>query len=151
MEKSVTEQKADDEREIRSLINEWADGVRHKDVEKIMAHYAPDIVLYDLAPPLKYVGVDAYRNGLENWFPSFDGPIGYEFTDLEIAISGDVAFMHSVNHLTGNRTGSDATDVWLRATVGFRKAGGRWLVTHEHVSVPFYMDGSNKAAVDLKP
>jgi hypothetical protein len=25
------------------------------------------------------------------------------------------------------------------------------LATHEHVSVPFYMDGSVKAAVDLKP
>jgi len=24
-------------------------------------------------------------------------------------------------------------------------------VTHEHVSVPFYMDGSCRAAVDLKP
>jgi hypothetical protein len=28
---------------------------------------------------------------------------------------------------------------------------GRWTVTHEQVSVPFYMDGSVKAAVDLKP
>jgi len=25
------------------------------------------------------------------------------------------------------------------------------MVAHEHVSVPFYMDGSNRAAVDLKP
>jgi hypothetical protein len=25
------------------------------------------------------------------------------------------------------------------------------MVTHEHVSVPFYMDGSDKAALDLKP
>ena len=27
----------------------------------------------------------------------------------------------------------------------------RWMATHEHVSVPFYMEGSVKAAVDLKP
>jgi hypothetical protein len=25
------------------------------------------------------------------------------------------------------------------------------MITHEHESVPFYMDGSNKAAVDLTP
>jgi len=25
------------------------------------------------------------------------------------------------------------------------------MVAHEHVSVPFYMDGSNRAAVDLRP
>jgi ketosteroid isomerase-like protein len=35
--------------------------------------------------------------------------------------------------------------------VGWRKREGEWLVTHEHVSVPFYMDGSLRAAVDLKP
>jgi hypothetical protein len=25
------------------------------------------------------------------------------------------------------------------------------MVTHEHVSVPFYMDGTYRTAVDLKP
>ena len=27
----------------------------------------------------------------------------------------------------------------------------QWKIMHEHSSVPFYMDGSFKAAVDLKP
>jgi ketosteroid isomerase-like protein len=35
--------------------------------------------------------------------------------------------------------------------MGFRKVGGRWLIAHEHASVPLYMDGSEKAAIDLKP
>jgi ketosteroid isomerase-like protein len=39
----------------------------------------------------------------------------------------------------------------VRVTVCFRKIAGKWKVVHEHVSVPFYMDGSFKAAVDLKP
>jgi ketosteroid isomerase-like protein len=39
----------------------------------------------------------------------------------------------------------------VRATIGFAKKDGGWKVTHEHFSVPFYMDGSDKAAVDLKP
>lgn len=41
--------------------------------------------------------------------------------------------------------------MWVRATTCWRKVDGRWRVVHEHVSVPFYMDGSEKAAVDLKP
>jgi len=32
-----------------------------------------------------------------------------------------------------------------------REVGGAWKDRHEHISVPFYMDGSVKAAVDLKP
>ena len=39
----------------------------------------------------------------------------------------------------------------MRATVGYRKTNGKWMITHEHVSLPFYMDGSYRAAVDLKP
>lgn len=146
-ESAPTEQ----ESEVLALVDEWAEGVRTKDVDRILQHYADDAVLFDLAPPLRYVGKEAYRKSLESWFSSFDGPIGYEFTDLEAYVSGDVAFVHSVNHMTGRRRSGEETDVWLRATVGFQKTGGRWLVTHEHVSVPFYMDGSFKAAVDLKP
>jgi PhnB protein len=28
---------------------------------------------------------------------------------------------------------------------------GAWKIVHEHSSTPFYMDGSYRAAVDLKP
>jgi ketosteroid isomerase-like protein len=43
------------------------------------------------------------------------------------------------------------TDLWFRLTLGLRSIGGRWKLLHEHESVPFYMDGSYKAAVDLRP
>jgi SnoaL-like domain len=45
----------------------------------------------------------------------------------------------------------EKVDVWTRSTAVFRKEGGAWKVMHVHSSVPFYMDGSLKAAVDLKP
>jgi ketosteroid isomerase-like protein len=39
----------------------------------------------------------------------------------------------------------------VRAIVGLRRIGGRWQVVHEHTSVPFHMDGSDRAALDLEP
>jgi ketosteroid isomerase-like protein len=51
----------------------------------------------------------------------------------------------------GTRTNGEETDVWVRVTACRRKINGKGLITHEHVSVPFYMDGSYRAAVDLKP
>lgn len=36
---------ADDEARIRALIQEWADAVRAKDVNAVMRHYAPDVVV----------------------------------------------------------------------------------------------------------
>ena len=141
---------AKDEELIRRLIYDRQDSLRKKDVERTVSQYAKDFVLFDLAPPLRTVNSELSRN-LEEWFSTFQGPINIDIRDLDIAVAGDVAFAHCINHLTGTRTNGDETDVWIRVTVGFRKIDGNWLVTHEHVSVPFYMDGSYRAAIDLKP
>ena len=146
-----TVEAANDEAKIRAAIENCADAVRAKDVDQYVSHYAEDILLFDLAPPLQYAGLDALRKGIEEWFPTFEGAIGLEVRDLQISIGNDTAFSHSLNHITGKRTTGEHTDVWVRSTIGFRKIEGKWLIIHEHVSVPLYMDGSNKAAVDLKP
>jgi uncharacterized protein (TIGR02246 family) len=143
--------KSNDEGQIRLLIDNWAKALRAKDVDGIMASYAPDVTSFDLAPPLQYLGTNAYRKSLEQWLPSFAGPVGYEVHDLNIAAGDGAAFCHSLNRITGTRTNGEKTDVWVRATVCLAKIDGAWKVTHEHVSVPFYMDGSYKAAVDLQP
>src|SRR6478672_11031635 len=84
-------------------------------------------------------------------FATFSGPVGSELRDLTIETGGDVAFAHGFNRIHGRRTDGSETNVWIRLTLCFRKIGGAWKVTHEHTSVPFYMDGSFKAAVDLAP
>lgn len=87
----------------------------------------------------------------EERFRSFRGPVGSEIRELSISTGDDVAFSHCLNRISGTRTNGEKTDVWVRATVCFRKIDGQWLVTHEHISVPFHMEPPYKAAVDLKP
>ena len=70
---------------------------------------------------------------------------------LKISAVPDAAFAYFFNHIGGTNTNGQKNDHWVRVTVGFEKIDGKWLVIHEHVSVPFYMDGSFKAALDLKP
>ncbi len=142
---------ASDEAQICERIDQWAKALRAKDLDGLMSHYTRDIVVFDLAPPLQYKGAVAYRKNWEDWFPSFQGPVGYEIRDLSITTGSDMAFCWSLNRITGTRTSGESTDVWVRATVGFRKIGGNWMITHEHFSVPINMDGSDKAALDLKP
>jgi ketosteroid isomerase-like protein len=57
--------KAIAEAQIHALIDEWATAIRAKDVNRVMSHYAADIVTFDLTPPLQYTGADALRKGLE--------------------------------------------------------------------------------------
>jgi PhnB protein len=143
--------KPTDEAEIRAVVDGWVKAISAKDVGAVMSHYAADIVTFDLAPPLQYTGAAALKKRLETWFPPFRGPVGYEICDLCIIAGDDVAFCRSLNRISGARTDGEDTNVWVRATVGLRKIDGKWSIVHEHLSVPFYMDGSYRAAVDLKP
>ena len=138
-----------DERAIRKVIDDRAQALRAKDAAGVVAHGTKDIVQFSLAPPLQAHG--SGLEGLAAWFASWEGPIGYEVTSLSITAGEDVAFAHSLNRMSGTKTDGEKPDVWFRETLGFRKLNGRWMIVHGHESVPFYMDGSLKAAVDLKP
>jgi ketosteroid isomerase-like protein len=140
-----------DEVELRQLVDGWTKAIRAKDANGVVSHYAPDIMSFDLAPPLRYQGADALRKSLAEWFVTFRGPVGYELRDLSITAGDSVAFCHSLNRISGARTTGEETDVWVRGTVGFRRIGGKWTVTHEHLSVPFEMAPPFKASLDLKP
>jgi ketosteroid isomerase-like protein len=89
--------------------------------------------------------------GFEAWFATWQGKLGYELRDLTIAVGEGIAFSHSLNHMTGTKTDGQKADLWFRQTLCFRKINGAWAVVHEHESVPFYMDGSFRAAIDLTP
>jgi len=135
---------------VRRRIESWTAALRAKDLDAVRAHWAPGLVEFGLAPGLEHRGEEVAR-GLGVWFPTWVGPIGHELRDVEVAAGDQVAFAHALVRLTGERTNGDVEDFWFRSTVCFRKIGGEWLIAHEHSSVPFYMDGSDRAAVDLRP
>ena len=142
-----------DEQQIRDLIESVEAGMRDQDVRAVLARYTPDVVKYDLAPPLASSGAEAISaEGLKAWWATFDGPVTYEVHDLVVTIGGDVAFAHSLNRMSAVPVGTDFRfEMWCRATYGLARVDGAWQISHEHTSTPFYMDGSLKAAVDLKP
>ncbi|MGK9166513.1 nuclear transport factor 2 family protein [Inquilinus limosus] len=139
----------DSETPIRALIEERAAALRRKDAKGVVACQAADYVLYSLAPPLRTI--DSGAEGLEAWFATWKGSIGYEIHDLGIAVDGAVAFGHGFARMSGTKTDGENVDLWFRLTLGLRRAAEGWTIVHEHESVPFYMDGSLRAAVDLKP
>lgn len=147
----MSTQTSDEELQVRRMVESWAGAIRAKDVDRVLSHYAGDVVTFDLAPPLEYAGAEALAESLRAWFPTFRGPLGYELRDLHVTAGKELAFCRSLNRISGSRTDGARTDVWVRVTLGCRKTGDAWKIVHEHTSVPFYMDGSYKAAVDLKP
>jgi uncharacterized protein (TIGR02246 family) len=138
------------ESEIHAVMDNLANTIRAKDVDALMAHYAPDVLTFDLLPPLQYQGADAVRKRVSQWFSSFQGPIGLEMLNLSITAGDDVAFCSSLNGSTGTNKDGAKIEMWWRATNGFRKVDGQWLVTHGHSSEPFDT-ASGKALIDLRP
>ena len=126
----------DDASQLRSLIEAWAEAVRAKDIDAVMRHYAPDVVVFDVMPPLFVKGAEAYRRNWQGWFDALDGQADFHFVELHLEVSGDLAYCFSVNRLRARYRDGAKHDAQTRATVCFRKIDWRWLVVHEHASVP---------------
>ena len=142
----------DDEAGIRALIAERIAALREKDAARAVATLADDIVAFELAPPLA-LGSEAARDtaGLAAWLAGWDGPVEVEVRELRVESGGNVGWSRSLNRLHGILKGGRSVDLWMRSTLAFRKVEGAWKIAHGHSSVPFHMDGSLRAATDLKP
>lgn len=127
------------EAELRASIARWSEALRSRDLDRLMAGYATEIVAYDVIPPLQYAGVDAYRKSLRDWFASHEGPIVHELTDIAICAGDDVAFTHALVRIAVTPKSGGRAEARLRWTAGWHKVRGHWLVVHEHVSAPYDM------------
>jgi ketosteroid isomerase-like protein len=147
----VATRHATDEALIRARIDELLEAIRAADLEGAKAMYAPDIVTFDVVGPLQRVGVEAKGSNWEDAFAMFQRPLGYEVRGLTITVGGDVAFGHGFARLSGTlKNGNRFDGFWVRATYCLRKVDGRWLVAHDHVSVPLDLE-SGRGSVNLEP
>ena len=146
----ATENKATDEVQIRRLIEDKINAVRARDIDGATSRYASDVLSFDVVNELQYIGSDAIRKRLAEWFSSFQGSIGFDIQDLSITSGGEVGFSHSLNHVSATTTRGGKLDMWWRETACYRKIDGKWIITHQHSSVPFDVE-SGKASLNLKP
>jgi ketosteroid isomerase-like protein len=135
---------------IRERVEDWAKAIHRKDVDGVMSLYAPNIVSFDLDPPLRYAGADNKRHAWQKLFAAYTGSIAYEVRDLNVATHGELSFVHSVNHVSGTLPSGHITDMWVRWTACFRRIDGVWLIVHDHVSVPADLE-HGKAVLNLTP
>jgi ketosteroid isomerase-like protein len=118
-----------------------------------MKNYAPgsELFVFDVTPPRQYVGFDAYKKDFEDFFAAFPGPIDkFEVQDLSIVTGGNVAFSHSIQPVIMTAKDGSKVNLVVRVTDGYRKINGKWLIAHEHVSVPVDLN-TGKADPTSKP
>ena len=135
---------------IRQIIEARANAARTGDVDAIMANVSDDVMVFDVVDPLRHLGKQSSRERAAKWVGSYEGPIGLEIRDLQVYVDGDVAFSHALSHVTGTLKTMAEVDMWFRTTFGLRRIDGRWLIVHDHGSVPFDPK-SGKVSLALNP
>lgn len=126
---------ADDEVQIRQLVQRWAAAVHDGDLDTVLDAHAPDIVMFDVPPPQEGIrGIEAYR---EVWPPFFEWQrqgACFEIVELDVTAGAEVAFARALLRCGKPDDFVEHPDRRLRLTLGLRKDDGRWVVAHEHHS-----------------
>ena len=141
---------ASTELEVRALLDSQSEAMRMKDIDRLMSLYSPDIVYFDVVPPLQYVGSAALRDRFSRWFDGYNGALRMEIRDLSISESGDLAVAYWLSRASGTLKNGREVGSWVRATNCCQRSNHGWLITHEHVSLPVDLKNGS-AAMDLVP
>ncbi|HEY1052453.1 MAG TPA: nuclear transport factor 2 family protein [Prosthecobacter sp.] len=140
---------ANPESRVREAVRRWAEGIQKKNAEEVLGCVGISSVRFLLAPPLQ--ADMPLLDNLEAWFETFEGEIGYEVRGLAVHVASGVAYAHGFAHLTGRKKDGRYVDLWFRFTLGLLKAHEEWKIAHMHESVPFLMDGTERAVLHLLP
>lgn len=140
----------DSEAEVRHLFDAYIEAIRTHDLDTLLSLYAPDLVAFDIVPPLQYVGAGAFGKIWQEIFDTFEKPIPYQCRDLRIVAGEDVAFSHSLNHNGGTMRNGRTADLWVRSTICYRRIDGAWRIAHLQASIPADMR-TGRAVIDATP
>lgn len=127
---------SEEEAAIRNVVESWTAAVRRKDFEGILRNHSSDMVMFDVPPPLQSKGIDAYRKTWDLFFSWSSDPIPFDITEMNITAGRDVAFVVATMRCAEPGPHGEQKSLDFRLTVGLRKIDGRWVITHEHHSVP---------------
>ncbi|MDQ6718429.1 MAG: nuclear transport factor 2 family protein [Gemmatimonadota bacterium] len=124
--------------EVRRQLSEYFAAWRALDVDRAGALYAHDAdILYFDGAPLKYSGWAEYARGARAGFASLKAVDIGPSEDMVIHRNGGVAWSTGTFWMTVVPKAGESTKLHVRSTIIWERRGSRWLVAHEHLSVPF--------------
>ncbi len=138
-----------DKVEIMALNQRLVDAANNKDVSAIMACYSddPDAIFFEDTIPLQL-----NKAALSKSNATFYGAVSHFYNSMRspvVVVSGDLAVVYYIapNAWTDKSGTHSETG---RYTQVDKREGGKWLIWHEHFSVPFD-PATGKAVLNAKP
>jgi uncharacterized protein (TIGR02246 family) len=121
---------------IRNVIESWAAAVRRRDFEGILRDHSSDFVMFDVPPPFQLNGIEAYKKSWDLFFSWSADPIPFDIIEMIVTTGSDVAFVVATMQCAEPGVDGKPKSLDFRLTIGLRKIDGRWIITHEHHSIP---------------
>jgi uncharacterized protein (TIGR02246 family) len=117
--------------EVRAVHEQWFERTAAKDLDGLMEHIAADIVSYEHAGPLQYVGVAEVREVCKRGLQSSAGRIDFGVPDLTVRVCGDLGVAWGLDRVV-----VEGVESRSRGTRVFERRDGQWQMIHQHLSIP---------------
>jgi ketosteroid isomerase-like protein len=94
-----------------------------------------DLIFFDIEP-LKYNGWSEYQKGVMKVFEPYSSMKCTVNDDVHGGRSGNMAWTAGTVNCHAQKKDGGVDDMVLRTSEIYQKRGGKWLIVHEHASVP---------------
>lgn len=132
-----------DSKEIQGILELWAANTRKGRLDEVLNHHAKSAVIFDVLPPMAYLGSEAYRSSWGDWQPELEGEGEFALEDLRITAGSDVGFAFGFIRCGGTYPDGRKLSDLVRATFCLEKIDGSWTITHQHISKPLSLMAPN--------
>jgi len=132
------------ERAVEVVLHSVIEGFRTRDAKLLSSsdiYFSDDsseyhYVLFDVIPPFVDVGYKTLVDKNTRFIAAVEGPVTVSWTDKYIDGDGGFAYFRGVMHVHGVYKDGRKLEFALRHTLIFKKINGKYLIVHEHASVP---------------
>jgi len=128
---------------VRQCLAAYQAAVLAKDVDAFVAIYAGDARIFELWGTWEH-DIASWREMATGWFAFLgDQKSVVEAHEVRTQVAGDMALLTaSLTYRAVDAGGNELRSLDNRLSWVLRERGGRWLVVHEHTSVPLAHDGA---------
>ena len=139
-----------DDAEIRAAIKRFDAAFNARKTEEFLALYTAeaDAIYFEKALPLQIRGRDDFRKYVDSAFTE-TAQLQQETTVEKVIADGNIAAAACIVRASWADTTGRHSQVG-RFTMVFKKLNGKWLIWHEHYSLP-YDEATGKAVFDARP
>ncbi len=127
---------------IDAAFDAYRDAVWARDADALLALYAPDVRIFDTWGIWSHEGIEGWAASVRGWLGSLGAErVAVEVSDRRIVESQDLASASAcVTYAAIAEDGRRLRSMQNRLSWVLARRDGRWLIVHEHTSVPIGHD-----------